>query len=87
MTNHEAVTAFVDALAAEEPLTPYRAALAQSALTLARYLDDGAGSSTAVVAKEMRATLAELRGEVRDDDEDDHIFGADVAQVRHSSES
>jgi hypothetical protein len=36
-------------------------ALAQLALTLARTLDEGVGMATAAVARELRATLAEIR--------------------------
>jgi hypothetical protein len=36
-------------------------ALANLAVTLARSLDDGAGMATAAVARELRATLTELR--------------------------
>jgi hypothetical protein len=45
--------------------------LAEAALTLARYLDDGAGLSTAAVARELRATMTELaKGGERDDGPD-----------------
>jgi hypothetical protein len=36
-------------------------ALAQLALTLAAALDEGSGMATAAVARELRATLAEIR--------------------------
>jgi hypothetical protein len=39
-----------------------RDGLVEVALTLARALDEGAGPQTAQVAKELRATLAELEG-------------------------
>jgi hypothetical protein len=43
-------------------------ALVATALTLARKLDDGAGMATAAVAKELRATLAEILREAGEDD-------------------
>jgi hypothetical protein len=45
--------------------------LAEAALTLAKALDDGAGLSTAAVARELRATMTELaKGGGRDDGPD-----------------
>lgn len=47
---------------------------------LARQLDDGAGSMTANVARELRTTLAELgAGSEPDDDDDDDIVGMSAA--------
>ena len=59
-------------LAALGPLTGgVRGALSATAYALARCLDEGAGMSTAAVARELRATLAELvKGAARDDDDD-----------------
>lgn len=51
-------------------------ALVATALTLARKLDDGAGMATAAVAKELRATLAEiLKGADEDDGLNDFVNG------------
>jgi hypothetical protein len=44
-------------------------ALAATALTLARKLDDGAGMATAAVAKELRATLDAILKEAGNDDD------------------
>ena len=45
--------------------------LRESALTLARTLDEGAGLATAAVARELRATMTELaKGVSRDDGPD-----------------
>lgn len=54
--------------------------LAESALTLARLLDDGAGLATAAVARELRATLTKLaEGSERDDEPD--AFEAEIAAL------
>ena len=56
------------------------AGLAETALTLARFLDDGAGLATAAVARELRATLTELvKGRERDDGPDP--FDEEVASL------
>jgi len=41
-------------------LTGVQASLAETAFTLARMLDDGAGLATAAVARELRAHMTEL---------------------------
>ncbi len=84
-TNRSAVQACVDSLRHEVALDAYDEALARLALTLADYLDEGAGMATAAVSKELRATLAALTAkEVIDNDDD--IFSSDVpATIRHSS--
>ena len=54
-TNREAVAALLATLGDVDP------ALAKMAATLAQSLDEGAGMATAAVARELRATLTELR--------------------------
>lgn len=54
------------------------AGLGESALTLARLLDDGAGLATAAVARELRATLVKLAEDDARDDEPDP-FEAEIA--------
>ena len=51
-------------------VAPLNEALAEVALTLARALDAGAGMAVAAVAKELRATLAELEPRTNDDADD-----------------
>jgi hypothetical protein len=53
-TNESAVQALLDGLDADP-------ALARLAITLAKSLDEGVGMATAAVARELRATLAEIR--------------------------
>lgn len=53
-TNEEAVTAFLATVKADD-------ALGRLAMTLAKTLDEGVGMATAAVARELRATLAEIR--------------------------
>ena len=55
------------------------ASLMALALTLARTLDDGAGMATAAVARELRATLADLTPEEHHDDDG---FAALIEQLR-----
>ena len=57
MTVVEAVQADLDALVVSSPVGQ---ALAATALVLARALNEGAGLSTAAVARELRATLDAL---------------------------
>src|SRR5438477_8152595 len=59
-SNVEAVAAFIDALRAAGKLAAADEPLASMALTLAATLDDGAGYSSAAVARELRAILAAL---------------------------
>lgn len=47
---------------------PFSATLAQTAMALARSLDDGPENTTASVAKELRATLDKLQEGARNDD-------------------
>lgn len=50
-------------------LKGFRASLAETAYSLARMLDEGAGMGTASVARELRITLAEIeKGPGHDDD-------------------
>ena len=53
-TNQEAVAAFLATVRADD-------ALGRLAMTLAKTLDEGVGMATAAVARELRATLAEIR--------------------------
>ena len=60
-------------------------ALAQLAITLAKSLDSDAGSMTHAVAKELRATLAEIReGAATTDDDFDAFLTSVSTPVRHS---
>lgn len=82
ITNRAAVEACTEQLRRDQPLDAHDEALARLAVTLAEYLDDGAGMATAAVSKELRATLAALTAK-EVDDSDDEIFGADLpAPVR-----
>lgn len=54
-------------------------ALAALAVTLAKTLDAGAGLSTAAVARELRATLADLAPKVDDDADRDAALIADLS--------
>ena len=54
--------------------------LSESALTLARALDEGAGLATAAVARELRATLLELAKDSEGDDGPDP-FAAEIAAL------
>lgn len=63
----EAVALLIDSLDLDADLR--RSALAEVALTLASGLDAGAGMAAAAMAKELRATLAELGGDDADDDD------------------
>ncbi len=62
-------------------------ALGQLALTLAAQLDDGAGMATAAVARELRATLADLTKDRSGDDDDDDWSAQLPAAVRNPEES
>ena len=81
-----AVRQMVDDLRREGVWSSADEALAEVAFELARTLDAGAGMATAAVARELRATLTQLRETMPGDDDGDWI--ADVsATVRHPSES
>lgn len=66
-SNVDAVRAEVAALQAEGLLAAHSDSLQAAAVTLAKALDDGAGLSTAAVARELRATMAALRQVVTDE--------------------
>jgi len=73
--NTAALKADLDALAASEQLLEHSEALQALAMTLAMTLDVGAGATTAQVAKELRATLAELRIDATTDPDRELVAG------------
>lgn len=74
-TNVSRVTDLMGSLRTATALDTRDEALGQLALTLARQLDEGAGMATAAVARELRATLAELTRDRDDGDDDDWTAG------------
>ena len=57
----------------------------QAAITLARSLDEGVGMATAAVARELRATLAELEGRNDGNSDDLAAFLAELSTpVEHT---
>jgi hypothetical protein len=65
---------------------PMSQTLAQSALTLARHLDDNTGGTPAAIARELRETLKTL-SEVAEDDADAKQFTADMSTPVLNSEN
>lgn len=61
-------------------------ALAESALVLARTLDEGAGLAVAAVARELRATMDSMRPGGDDDDDLDRFLAGLSAPVRHATD-
>ena len=61
-------------------------ALAQSALVLARTLDDGAGLAVAAVARELRATIESLRPVEDNDDGLDRFLASLSSPVRDATD-
>lgn len=74
-TNETRVLALLDSLRQASPVDTRDEALGQLALTLAKTLDEGAGMATAAVARELRATLADLARDRDDGDDDDWTSG------------
>ena len=74
-TNEARVTALIESLRQAGPIDTRDEALGQLALTLAKALDEGAGMATAAVARELRATLADLARDRDDGDDDDWTSG------------
>jgi hypothetical protein len=60
------VEAYIASRTSSDDWTPRHDALADTAKVLARTLEDGAGLSTAAVARELRATLADLAPTVKE---------------------
>lgn len=60
--------------------------LAESAIVLARTLDEGAGLAVAAVARELRATMESLRPVEEDHDDLDAFLASLSAPVRLESE-
>jgi hypothetical protein len=74
-TNEARVLALIESLRQASPVDTRDEAIGQLALTLAKALDEGAGMATAAVARELRATLADLARDRDDGDDDDWTSG------------
>lgn len=75
-----------DFIATEVDLqNPNLRALSALAVKLAGELDAGAGMATAAVARELRATLTEIRGDDGDPDPDGDPFAAWEKQLGEAS--
>jgi hypothetical protein len=75
----------LDALIGSLPLDKRGEALAGLALTLAAFLDEGAGMATAAVARELRATVEALTND--GDDEAEDVLAGLSSPVRDISKS
>jgi len=85
-TNVARIDNLLDSQRRARPMDTHDEALGQLALTLAKTLDDGAGMAAAAVARELRATLADLMRER--DDSDGDSWTADLSTpVRNPPES
>ena len=68
-------------------VTDGHAALAATAMTLARQLDEGAGMAAAAIARELRVTLDAIRnGGAGDDDDVASLFRELSASVQHTTQ-
>lgn len=84
LTNEDRVTSYLAVLRKRGELDELFETLGTLALTLARRLDAGDVDDKAIagVAKELRATLAQLSSKEIDGDKDTIIFGADIIVAR-----
>lgn len=84
-SNYARITELLGSLRRAGPMDTTAEALGQVALTLAEQLDLGAGMGTASVARELRATIADLM-KGRDADDDDDFFAGVPAPVWDTQE-
>lgn len=82
----DSVQTYIESRKGADDWTERHDALADTALVLARTLEAGAGLSTAAVARELRATLADLAPAVKEVSALDQLLAGLSAPLGHTEE-